>query len=60
MYHGRGSKRAYQDWLRDMVMDTVGNEDTRVVTRAVFEKLERNTKPAPKRDGLRPWRTTNE
>ena len=60
MYIGRGTKRAYREWLRDMVMDSVGNEE-RSVTTAVLEKLKRNTRPAsPDREDLRPWRTTNE
>ena len=62
MYVGRGSKRAYEQWLRDMVMDTVGGELG--LTDHMRAKLERNTRPAtPDRDDPRdprPYRTANE
>lgn len=59
-YVGRGSKRAFAEWLRDMAMDSVGNEEVPAsVSEAVIRKIERNAKPAPAR-AVRPWRTVNE
>jgi len=60
MYNGRGTKRAYQEWLRDMSMSIVESGEVPSVTASVIRKIEDNTRPAEPRDDRRPWRTTNE
>lgn len=48
MYVGRGSKRAYEYWIRDMMMDSVGTEDEALVgdvRRSVKEWIDQNLVP---------------
>jgi hypothetical protein len=63
MYNGRGTKRAYQEWLRDMAMDIVESGEIPAVAAAVIRKIEDNTRPATPEHRFfkgRPYRTSNE